>query len=80
MVLINFKRYKDNIKGEVYGVSLKDNNISSNREDLKKLIGKDFIINNIKYILKGFSAFWDYDNNAQGDIAMFILFKIGPIV
>ena len=76
MKLIIIRQFKNNRYGEVFSLSLNDNNISSSHKDLKNLIGSEFEVNNNKYILRGFSAFWDHEDKAQDNKAVFILYKI----
>ena len=76
MELKIIRQYRNNLRGEVFALCLKENSISSNHKDLKNLIGTEYEINKIKYILRGFSAFWDKDDKAEDNKAIFILYKL----
>ena len=76
MKLKIIKKYKNNRYGEVFSLSLLENNIPNNRKHLRNLIGSEFEIEDDKYLLKGFSAFWDKNDQAEDNVIIFSLFKL----
>ena len=65
-------KYNITGRGDVYTLSLKDNNLSNKRKDLSALMGKEVTIDDKKFLIKGIESMGTWDDEDNDSVAFLV--------